>query len=143
MTHFCSSRVTHFCSFKVIHTDNTICHGARPFSVWGTLDIIHAAGVLFELARLFLRQGLRVRLLKTRLANACPTRRPIWRFLVGKLHHLGAVLGHFWRAYPGHFPRAPKPDAFQPMSEVEIRTVIDGDQDIKFLLSQDQKFAVH
>ena len=100
--------MTHFCSFKVAHTENTICRRARPVCVCGALDIIHAAGVRFDPACLFLSKGLRIRIPKTRFADARLARSPIWHFLVGKLHHLGAVVGQFWRAYPGHFPALPQ-----------------------------------
>ena len=100
--------MTHLCSPKLTHTWNTICPWARPIPDKGTDDVIHAAGVHSAPDRSFLGKDLP--LLARQASLARPDRRwhPIWSFARAKLHHRGAVVGQFWRAYPGHFSRVPK-----------------------------------
>ena len=100
--------MTHFCSSKVTHTWNTICPRARPVCHCGPSTSSTPQACRSLLRHLFLRKDLRSRSRQTRPARPHLPQTAIYRLPAGKLHQAGAVVGQFWAAYPGHFPRVPK-----------------------------------
>jgi hypothetical protein len=100
-----SRRMTHLRSVKVTHTKNTFSPVfAKVLNIGGaTINIIHAEGVALGQSECRhqdachaadLRSGS-VPFLGSSVSRIRPPR-------------LADVVGHFWRANPGHFPRAPK-----------------------------------
>ncbi len=87
-------RVTHFCSAKVTHTENSIWRRNRPDQAMGRSSIIHAGGVLTAAKLVLAWFGLPARAPQIHEMPAPVPEEPKSVLPVGKLHHLGAVVGH-------------------------------------------------
>jgi hypothetical protein len=98
--------MTHLCSVKVTHTKNTFSPVfASVFHRGGaSINIIHAEGVALGQNECRHNDACRA-------ADSRPRKRPFPGSSESRIRspRPSHVVGHFWRANPGHFPRAPKP----------------------------------
>jgi hypothetical protein len=100
--------MTHLCSVKVTHTKNTFSPVfAGVLDIGGaTINIIHAAALpTGKLSVVIMMRA--ARLICDHESRCLPGRR---NPASGPLnwHERAHLVGNFWRANPGHFPRVPK-----------------------------------